>query len=747
MTRLLLALLSFWLVACDAEKKITDSPGTDGATTGTDGTDGTNASDGADGTESADGTGCVARCDGRQCGADGCGGFCGTCSPGTACTPAGACQAPPGCKPLCEGKSCGPNGCGGTCGVCPAGKACNGAGQCTDGGGSGCLPACEGKLCGDDGCGGFCGKCAAGQDCTDGQCTGETSQCGTVDEVGECQQQGEIAVTCKAGKLLAVVCDPNKGYVCGFNEAKAKYDCIKSGCKPDCQSKTCGPDGCGGQCGQCAPDQTCNANGLCEVGGACTPKCAQKTCGPDGCGGKCGICDAGQACEQGSCVTTGDCTPSCNTASCGPDGCGGSCGTCKPGESCTSGQCKSTSCTASCVGRDCGNDGCGGSCGTCAASQKCDASGHCVIPGGGECGDLTFEGRCAGNGKIVEWCESGKAKQQDCGALGASLVCAWIPSQETYWCVDSCVAACASRECGPKGDGCTGDCGTCPEGETCNADGLCVAVGGGGSCGTVTVVGECQGQTLAFCASGEIVTTNCGQFGLSCGWDPVYSWFGCVDPSGCVPNCVLDNDTPRECGDDGCGNLCGYCAAGEGCVDGKCTAGADSCGGLDEIGECVGDTLRYCVGGNIQEVQCAGSGLKCAFDATANGGQGWFDCVGGAASCDSATYTPVCTASEVLLSCEGGAVIETPCAGASPECLQKSGEYACAAKPAGCGTCSADTRCQADGTCGCDGIDVLGQCENNVLVYCLDEALVTQDCSATSSVCDATDGFFVCVGP
>jgi len=45
-------------------------------------------------------------------------------------------------------------------------------------------------------------------------------------------------------------------------------------------------------------------------------------------------------------------------------------------------------------------------------------------------------------------------------------------------CVEPCVPDCWNKECGD--DGCSGDCGECDEGTTCN-DGLCVASGSEGS--------------------------------------------------------------------------------------------------------------------------------------------------------------------------------------------------------------------------------------------------------------------------
>jgi len=101
--------------------------------------------------------------------------------------------------------------------------------------------------------------------------------------------------------------------------------------------------------------------------------CAGRECGDDGCGGTCGTCGGEATCEDGVCVP--GCVRTCSGRECGPDGCGGLCGTCAGDEDCVEGTCV---CRPSCAGRDCGPDGCGGTCGTCAASATCDPAGRCA---------------------------------------------------------------------------------------------------------------------------------------------------------------------------------------------------------------------------------------------------------------------------------------------------------------------------------------------------------------------------------
>jgi hypothetical protein len=68
-------------------------------------------------------------------------------------------------------------------------------------------------------------------------------------------------------------------------------------CVPDCGSKQCGGDGCGGSCGTCQANETCD-NGAC----VCAQPCGNKNCGQDGCGKSCGTCQSPRVCQNGRCV-------------------------------------------------------------------------------------------------------------------------------------------------------------------------------------------------------------------------------------------------------------------------------------------------------------------------------------------------------------------------------------------------------------------------------------------------------------
>lgn len=285
-------------------------------------------------------------------------------------------------------------------------------------------------------------------------------------------------------------------------------------CTPQCDGRQCGIDGCGGVCGTCGPEQTCNLAGQCV--GACTPDCTARECGTDGCGGSCGECPEELTCDEdgrcflcmpdctgaecgddgcggscGTCTSTSAtcaagvcCEPFCGTAECGGDGCGGSCGDCPQGEICGATQ-ECELCVPDCAGLECGDDGCGGSCGDCDQGEVCDFTiGQCCTPScdgrecggdgcGGLCGECDQGERCNEQSGTCESCTpdcTGRECGDDgcggtCGECNPGLTC--LPSGTCY-CVDTCTPSCADKDCGP--DDCGGSCGTCPGGTACNYD-------------------------------------------------------------------------------------------------------------------------------------------------------------------------------------------------------------------------------------------------------------------------------------
>ena len=60
-------------------------------------------------------------------------------------------------------------------------------------------------------------------------------------------------------------------------------------CLPLCDGNFCGPDNCGGICGTCGANDTCNAVDFRCYPNACEPQCGERECGDDGCGKSGGV--------------------------------------------------------------------------------------------------------------------------------------------------------------------------------------------------------------------------------------------------------------------------------------------------------------------------------------------------------------------------------------------------------------------------------------------------------------------------
>jgi len=272
-------------------------------------------------------------------------------------------------------------------------------------------------------------------------------------------------------------------------------------------------------------------------------------------------------------VDEGPCVPDCQDKVCGPDGCGGICGYCEYGKVCKDGLCVDI-CIPDCIAKEklCGPDGCGGEC-----PPGCDA--------GFECRD---DFRC----HPVE-----------------------------------CVPDCTGRVCGSGANGGCGnpaECGECGPGQSCTDLGQCVT----GPCmGINPDKGKClDAYTVGYCSkvNGQevLIKVDCKQQpDKVCGWDPWQGKFACIDKPPCVPKCVNEDGTKKECGDDGCGGSCGTCPVGWGCPGFQCrpVPGA-SCGWITETGTCWYDNwLYYCTGpvetGQIGAEDCTKQGKICSYDA------------------------------------------------------------------------------------------------------------------------------------
>ncbi len=597
-----------------------------------------------------------AACNGKDCGDDGCGGLCGVCSDQFQFCSEGSCECTfATCDSLC----------------CPVDEVCS-DGKC-------CLPDCEGKVCGDDGCGGECGECGA-QVCQWGLCIDEIASTyilipagsfvmGTPDGSGEEPQEnchdgskgespqheilldhpfylkqtevtqkewlavmGEEATEfhftacgdyCPAETLTwyeaIAYCNSlselegfekcygisgdtvtwPKGYDClGYRlptEAEWEYAARAGTDTPlyngEIQECLCGEesglDDIAWYCGNSEVTyEGCSTTGIGSEG----PQCS----GPHPVGLKepnpWQLYDmAGNIQEwvwDRWALDYYEQSPATNPM--GPDGedsdyrglRGGAWYT-------TAGACRSgkrynyypykqyrwvglrvarTACIPDCDGKECSDDGCGGECGICEYGFSC------------------VEHECK------EYCEP------QCTTPGGS-----------------------AKQCGP--DGCGGSCGECGEGQVCIQDtGTC----GASPCGNVTETGECvTNKLLQKCVNNELVETSCTTLGESyyCNWNGPSQQYVCSE--GCSPKCQFPDGTPKKCGDDGCGGICGNCPAGWPCESGTCNPqeGAD-CGWITQSGACIDNQLWFCNVGQLYVDDCPGKDLNCGFDT----GTGKFKC-------------------------------------------------------------------------------------------------------------------------
>jgi hypothetical protein len=662
---------------------------------------------------------CISKCDGKQCGPDGCGGLCGECPEHHVCLADGSCL----CQPQCGGKQCGDDGCGGVCGACGLDEFCN-EGTCSeicvsdtdctetdlticDEAGDAyleceevepgcfkwsdpvtcelnheceagscvptCLAQCDGQQCGDDGCGDVCGVCDEHYACEAGLCVYQP-WCGN----GTC----DVALDEDCG-----TCEADCG--CGCGEACQTDTCVFTAC----EGRVCGADGCGGTCGECPDHHVCLADGSC----LCQPQCSGKQCGGDGCGDVCGTCGQDEFCNEGlcsgDCVSDTDCTEA-SLAKCDADneayleceevepGCfkWSDPVACELNNVCDGGACV-PSCVPQCDGKQCGDDGCGDVCGVCDEHYACEAGlcvyqpwcgdGNCDTALNEDCGTCVADCGCGcGEACQTDTCVFTACEGRVCGADGCGGMCGECSEHHVCLADGSCLCLpqCDGKQCGD--DGCDGACGTCGQDEFCN-DGLCSGV-----CVSET---DCTEAGLAKCDADSEAYLECEEVEPGCfKWsDPVACELNNVcDGGACVPSCVPQCDG-KQCGDDGCGDVCGVCDEHYACEAGLCVyqpwCGDGNCDTAlnEDCGTCVADCGCGC-GEACQADTCVFS----ACDGRVCGADG----CGGA--CGGCAETHVCLA-------DGSCLCLPQCDG------KHCGHDGCGDV---CGTCGENEACE-DGTC------------------------------------------------
>jgi len=282
-------------------------------------------------------------------------------------------------------------------------------------------------------------------------------------------------------------------------------------------------------------------------------------------------------------------------------------------------------CEPDCEGKKCGDDGCGGLCGFCPPDMECTLAGTCKEPQAG----LTCEeilGCALGCGFsldcVTDCKEQGTPKAQfqfeklySCliETCGIFINPACIDKALEKECAEPfqvcqgqgpCEPDCLGKECGD--DGCGDVCGKCKDGYVCTDFGQCELVEGlsceevfdcvMGCDGDPMCVTKCQNQgspegqelwgKLAACVidiCGLNLHPDCVMMAVENQCSEQFSV--CMGEEPCEPDCE-----GKECGDDGCGDICGMCKPGYSCSD-EGTCKKDEPAGLscDEIYDCVMD--------------------------------------------------------------------------------------------------------------------------------------------------------------
>jgi hypothetical protein len=185
------------------------------------------------------------------------------------------------------------------------------------------------------------------------------------------------------------------------------------------------------------------------------------------------------------------------------------------------------------------------------------------------------------SGAPFEWCDCGELEELEGFCLGGRL---GITCLDGLGGLADCGPGmtCVERPAGPFGIGCE-----------CNnfVDGVCPNVSCGGDPDCKTCTPDCEGR-------------DCGDNGCGGVCGSCLPGSSCNESGTCESNCT-PSCTGRECGSDGCGGSCGTC-------EGECTAD----------GQCQGECVPSCTGRECGSDGCGGScgtcddGLSCGFDGT-----------------------------------------------------------------------------------------------------------------------------------
>jgi len=145
---------------------------------------------------------------------------------------------------------------------------------------------------------------------------------------------------------------------------------------------------------------------------------------------------------------------------------------------------------------------------------------------------------------------------------------------------------------------------------------------------------------------------------------------------------------------------------------------ADPCGGLSYIGECAGDTVRWCEGGALKQKDCLALGKMCGYQDDATG----YNCLARPADpCQGLTAAGVCEGA-VLRWCDGGAPKTYDCSWSGMGCGWQSDAVGnnCLALP------PPDS---------CASLGYAGQCAGSTLKWCEGGEVKSYNCSWANMAC------------
>ncbi len=436
---------------------------------------------------------------------------CTTCPKDCGCMTGEICQEGQ-CSPH---SSCGNGICEGSlsenCSTCPRDCTCPGGQKCNSQKGI-CSDACGDHVCSPQ-LGETCTTCPKDCPCYHGQkCI--ANRCEDLCGNGVCEAaQGENCSTCPTD------CACPKG-----------QKCLRGRCGEHCGDGKCDPTS-GENCATCSQDCACPTSQIC-LNGHCQSPCGDKICDKSR-GENCSTCSKDCACPSTHYCESGICKHRCGDTKCDKTH-GENCSTCPidcacpVGEVCQNARCV---CVPHCQKKECGDDGCGGSCGTCSGLKTCQ-NGHCVCQnqckqGYQKCLSKSSYERCE---RGADGCWHLKTYQCSSGAVCQNGSC--------------CAGGCDGKNCGD--DGCGGTCGTCSSHEVCQS-------------GRCQCKHECK-ENEAFCLDSARYK-SCLKDSNQCRY-----W---SSPQKCSANqvckkghCCTRQCQNKECGDDGCGGICGTCTVG-----------------------------------------------------------------------------------------------------------------------------------------------------------------------------------------